>query len=276
VNQVPEANNRLKRAINSIAVPEDLAARVRSRIHGSPVNARLKGAVNSVQVPPFLEARIRNQVRTEKPSRRWLPRLAPASIAVAAMLGVGIAYQLGHLRLTVRSQESYIATISTQVTTLMRVGLGDHIHCSVFRKYPQDAPTTDQFLEKLGPRYSGLLPIVRQEIPEAFRMTLAHECRYHGRKFVHLSLMDDSNMLSLVITRKGSGESFNASDAVPALVQAGIPMYQSGVQRFQMTAFETRDYLIYFISDLGKQQNTSLMLALAPRVKDFLAKQEQL
>jgi hypothetical protein len=51
-------------------------------------------------------------------------------------------------------------------------------------------------------------------------------------------------------------------------------MYETGVQRFQMTAFETRDYLVYFISDLGKQQNTDLMLALGPRVKDFLTKLE--
>ena len=41
-----------------------------------------------------------------------------------------------------------------------------------------------------------------------------------------------------------------------------------------MTAFETRDYLVYFISDMGKQQNTDMMLALAPQVKDFLNKLE--
>jgi hypothetical protein len=51
-------------------------------------------------------------------------------------------------------------------------------------------------------------------------------------------------------------------------------MYQSSVQRFQMTAFETPKYLVYFISDLPKQQNTDLMLALGPQVKDFLTKLE--
>jgi hypothetical protein len=61
---------------------------------------------------------------------------------------------------------------------------------------------------------------------------------------------------------------------LPALVQAGMPMYQSSVQRFQMTAFETRDYLVYLLSDLPKQQNTQLMLALGPKVKDFLVSEE--
>ena len=102
-------------------------------------------------------------------------------------------------------------------------------------------------------------------------MTLAHQCTYNGREYIHLSLRDESNMLSLVMTRKVNGESFRAENLLPARNESGIPMYQAGVQRFQISAFETGDYLVYFISDLGKQQNTNLMLALAPRVKGFLA-----
>jgi hypothetical protein len=235
---------------------------------------RLRAAVKSVAAPPFLEARIRHSLRTEKPGRRWLPRLIPAAAAVAVFVGFAVAYQLGHLRLTVSSQESYIGSVSTRIATLMRVGLGDHIHCAVFRKYPKNPPTTQDFIEKMNPQYAGLIPIVRSQVPDSYRMMLAHQCSYHRRKFVHLSFMNDSNMLSLVITRKGDGESFNTEDMLPALVQAGIPMYQSSVQRFQISAFETRDYLIYFISDLPKQQNTELMLALGPKVKDFLVSEE--
>jgi hypothetical protein len=61
---------------------------------------------------------------------------------------------------------------------------------------------------------------------------------------------------------------------LPALTQSGIPMYQAGVQRFQISAFETKEYLVYFISDLSKEKNTEMMLALAPQVKAFLNKQE--
>jgi hypothetical protein len=238
---------------------------------------RLRAAVKTVAAPPFLEARIRHSLRTESPiekaGRRW-SRLIPAAAAVAVFAGFAIAYQLGHLRLTVSSQESYIGSVSTHITTLMRVGLGDHIHCAVFRKYPKNPPTTQEFIEKMNRQYAGLIPIVRSQVPDSYRMMLAHQCSYHRRKFVHLSLMNDSNMLSLVITRKGDGESFNTEDMLPALVQAGIPMYQSSVQRFQISAFETRDYLIYFISDLPKQQNTELMLALGPKVKNFLVSEE--
>jgi hypothetical protein len=270
--------NRLKDAVKSVAVPDDLAARVRNQLHSGPLPARgddrLKSAVQSVPVPPFLEARIRNQIRSTKPSRRLLPWVVPATVAAAAVFGVITAYNFGHLRLTVRSQESYIASVSTHIATLMRVGLGDHIHCAVFRKYPKNPPTTEEFVEKMNPQYAGLIPIVRSQVPDSYRMMLAHECRYHRRKFVHLSLMNDVNMLSLVITRKNSGESFRTDDLLPALVQSGIPMYQSSVQRFQTTAFETGDYLVYFISDLPKQQNTDMMLALAPAVRTFLGNLE--
>lgn len=237
-------------------------------------NRRLKMAVQSVKAPPFLDARIRNRIRGEKPARMWLPRLIPVTVAAGALVASAVTYQLGHLRLTVRSQESYIGSVSSRISALMRVGLGDHIHCSVFRKYPRNPPTTEEFVQKMTPQYSGLISIVRSQIPESYRMMLAHQCRYNGRKFIHLSLMNESNMLSLVMTRKTAGESFSAEDMLPALTQAGIPMYQAGVQRFQITAFETRDYMVYFISDLTKQQNTDLMLALAPRVKDFLSKVE--
>lgn len=271
MNDTPNSTSRLKRAVNSVDAPPHLAAGIRSQIESI---GRLQNAVHSVEPPPFLEARIRNSLSTAKPGRRWLPRVIPAAAALAIVTGFGIAYQLGHLRLTVRSQESYIASVSTHIATLMRVGLGDHIHCSVFRKYPKNPPTTEQFIEKMNPQYAGLIPIVRSQIPDTYRMTLAHQCSYHRRRFVHLSLMSDSNMLSLVITRKGDGESFSTEDMLPALVQAGIPMYQSSVQRFQVTAFETRDYLVYFISDLPKLQNTNLMLALGPKVKDFLVSEE--
>ena len=158
---------------------------------------------DSVEVPPFLEARIRNQ--------------HPHGEAVAAMASAAGAGNRCRsrcfrdwswptssviLRLTVRSQESYIGSVSTQIATLMRVGLGDHIHCSVFRKYPKNPPTTEEFIEKMTPQYAGLIPIVRSQVPDSYRMMLAHQCSYHRRKFVHLSLMSDSNMLSLVITRK--------------------------------------------------------------------------
>jgi hypothetical protein len=235
---------------------------------------RLRAAVQSIDPPAFLDARIRRRLRVEEPGRSWLVRMIPLAAAVVVFAALGIAYELGHLRLTVRSQETYIASVSMRVASLMRIGLGDHIHCAVFRKYPDHLPNMEEFIGKMNPQYAGLIPIVRSQVPGGYRMTLAHECSYHRRKFVHLSFMDDSNMLSVVIARKGEGESFETEGMLPALVRADMPLYQANVQRFQISAFETGAYLVYFISDLPKQGNTELMLALGPKVRDFLVTQE--
>ena len=273
-----ESRHLLKKAVAAIPVPPALATQIRSRIlqqdAQSVASNQLRRAVDSIPVDPFLGARIRNRIAHAEPRHRWIVRLAPVGVAAAVLMTAGAAWQMGHLRITTSSQNAYIASVSTHVATLMRVGLGDHIHCSVFRKYSKNAPTTESFLEKMNPQYAGLIAIVRSQIPGSYRMMLAHECRYQQRKFVHLSLMDGSHQVSLVIARKGDGESFLTENMLPALMESGIPMYQSDVQRFQMTAFETRDHLVYFISDLPKQQNTTFMLALAPQVKAFLAKAE--
>jgi hypothetical protein len=239
------------------------------------MNTRLKEAVNSVAVPPFLDAKIRNQIRIAARPRSWALRLAPVSIAAAICVGIFTAYQLGHLRITAGQQESYISTVSLKVASIMRVGLGDHLHCSIFLNHPKKAWKAEEMVAKLGTQFAGLIPIVRKHVPQQYEMMYAHRCHYHNREFTHLSLKDGSNLLSVVITRKSPGESFETEGLLPALVQqSGIPMYQADVQRFAMSSFETRDFLVYFISDLPQAQNTDMLVAMSPEMRDFLNKLE--
>ena len=241
---------------------------------GLRLTEQLKRAVRSEPTPPYLEARIRNTIRASGRRSSWTRRLVAAAVVGAVAVVLAVAYQLGHLRLTIGSQESYIASVSYRVATLMRAGLGDHLHCSVFRKFPKNPPEAVQLARQLGPEYNGLIPIVRGHLPESYRMMLAHECRYHGRRFIHVSLKSDSQLVSLIIARKSEGESFETENMVPALVRSGITLYGAGVQRFQIASFESRDHLIYFVSDLDKHQNMDFMLALAPDVKSFLTSKE--
>ena len=143
---------------------------------------RLKAAVQSEAVPPYLAARIRAQVQQTKPRRVWLMWGIPAVATAVLALGLGIAYQLGHLRLTISSQNSYIATVASRISSLMAVGLGDHIHCSVFRKYPKNPPKPEEVVSKLKPEYAPLVPIVRDNVPSDYKLMLAHECRFNKRR----------------------------------------------------------------------------------------------
>jgi hypothetical protein len=240
-------------------------------------NNRLKSAVNSVAVPPFLEARIRSRIQAEQRPRPWLFRPATLKLASAALVtvfcaGTALAYHEGHLRLTKASKISYVWSVSNRLVSLMGVALGDHINCSVFRKYPKDAPPIAVLEQKLPAQFRELIPIVQSQVPSDYRLLISHQCRWNGRRFIHLSLENDSHVLSVVITVRKGDESFGAEGLLPALVQSDIPMYQSGVQRFALTAFETPGYLVYFVSDLPQAENTRIMQAMAPAMKGLLNK----
>ena len=234
---------------------------------------KLQRAVRSEEVPPYLEARIRaNLAAIPRPASLWSPRWAVAGLLAAGLMGVTIAYQLGHLLLTTAAQESYVVKLTNQVASIMRVGLGDHLHCAYFGKLPRSAPRVEELVSQMGPRYSGLLPIVRQEVPEQFQIVGGHRCRYHKRPFIHIVLKGDAKLLSLVVAEKKPGEAFDVEGMLPALVQSGQPIYQTSAQRFQIASFETPEHLVYFISDLTAEQNMHQLLAMTPAVKAFLGK----
>ncbi len=241
-------------------------------------NERLKQAVRGVEAPEYLTTRIQAHLRATERPRMWRLNLAWAAVGAVALicLTLGLAYQSGYLRLSPGSREAYIASVSNKIPMLMRVGLGDHVHCSVFRKFPKEAPKVADLEKKLPVEYRPMIQVVQRSVPADYRLMIAHECRYHARKFVHLSLKNDSHLLSLVIARKSDGESFEIEGLMPELVSSGIPVYRAGVQRFQLAAIESRDYLVYFISDLPGQQNTEMMTTMAPQVKELLRKIESI
>jgi hypothetical protein len=236
------------------------------------LRARLKRAVQADAPPPFLDARIRTAIQRSKLKTSWTQRLVPVAAALVICAFVVIIYQLGNLRLTSASEESYITSVTNRVATLMRVGLGDHIHCSVFRKYAKEAPNVEDLAARLGSEYEGLIPIVRRHLRADFRLMIAHECGYNGRKFIHLSLKSETQLVSLVIARKRDGESFETEGLVPELTQSGMPFYRAGAQRFEIVSFESADHLVYVVSDMSRQDNMNLMLAVAPQVEDVLRK----
>ena len=110
-----------------------------------------------------LPTAVRNAISWALPPWRWLPRVAPVFVAAGVLAALWTAYQFGHLRLTRVSQDAYIASISSRIGALMHIGLRDHIHCSVFRKYPKNPPTADEILnprfekgvKAISPQYGG-------------------------------------------------------------------------------------------------------------------------
>ena len=239
------------------------------------IKARLKSAVQGQSVPEDLQTRVRAALRDDSRTSiawtRWASAAA-AVLVVAAGLWVelprwtrpalpGLADRHG--------QDIFIQKVSASLSAVLKVGLGDHIHCSIFRKYPKDPPSVEEMAQRLGPAYQDLVPLVKARVPEEYRIILAHQCGYQGRRFVHLTLTNGSNLLSLVITRKQPGESMQALTVSDHA--SGVAVYQAAAQNYDVAGFETDQFLAYVVSDLGAPQNLQIAYALAPSVHQFLA-----
>ena len=224
--------------------------------------------MSNQSVPPELQVRIRERIRGSQSNSWFTAGFGRWAVATAATLVVCAGVWLNYSRETMPAladragQNAYIRRVSATLDTVLKVGLGDHIHCSIFRKYPQNPPPVEEMEDKLGPAYKGLLPVVRAAVPDGFRMIMAHECGYAGRKFVHLTLKKDAELLSLVISRKNAGESIGGLSA--ASQPSGIPIYQAAAGRYQVAGFEAGDFLAYVVSDLKGKTNLQIAANLAP------------
>jgi anti-sigma factor (TIGR02949 family) len=235
---------------------------------------RLRSAVKSQAVPPELQVHIRERISKPR-SHSWMAadwtRWAVAAAAtILDCAGVWSTWSRERLPgITDRpAQTAYIQKISASMAAVLKVGLGDHIHCAVFRKYPKTPPTVDVMEEKLGPEFKGLLPVVRASVPDGYRIVMAHQCTYGDRKFVHFTMEKNGTLLSLVIARKQPGDSLQGLSASGD--PAGIPIFQSSAQKYEVAGFDAGNFLAYVVSDLKSSTNLQVAENLAPGVHRFL------
>ncbi len=239
------------------------------------LRARVKSAARTQPVPPELSALVKERIRAEESrktsnwrSMRWQ---AAAAASAALCIALYIQNRAEHLpAIGDRSaQNAYIQKISATVATVLKIGLGDHLHCAVFRKKSKDVPAAAEMEKELGPEYQGLLPAIGAAAPEGYKVILAHHCTYLKRNFVHLTLEKDGSLMSLVVTRKQDGESFTN---VPSATEHGAPLYQTKAGRYQVTAFDAGQFFAYVVSDLNGKTNLRVAEAAAPAIREVLAK----
>jgi anti-sigma factor (TIGR02949 family) len=239
------------------------------------LRARLKSAVRSQPAPPELSAQVRARIRAEESSKssswpwmRW-PMAAATGVALCALLYVEYRPERLPAIGDRPAQNAYIQTISTTLATVLKVGLGDHLHCSVFRKKSASVPTVAEMEKELGPEYKGLLPAMRAAAPEGYKVKLAHHCSYLKRNFVHLTLEKDGRLMSLVIARKQEGESFTNLSPTN---EHGTPIFQSNAGSYQVAAFEAGNFFAYVISDMKSKSNLQVAVTAAPAIREVLTK----
>jgi hypothetical protein len=193
-----------------------------------------------------------------------------AALAIAALTGWITLRHQRPWEMAKQDQNKLIDSLYTQVADVMRIGLGDHLHCAYFRKFPDNAPSAEELISKIGPQYAPLLPAVREQTP-GDKLLMAHQCVFRDRSFIHIVLEDHGKLLSLVITRRQPGESFHESSAGTDAATAGVKLYPAKAAQFAISGFEAGGYLAFVISDNSERDNRRMASNLAPSVKRILA-----
>jgi Putative zinc-finger len=243
----------------------------------------LQKAVLRDGAPAAMRDRIRRDIR-KGPGAWWSPRTHVMQLALAAAValvlfvgGWSVLHSSNTRRPQPRSVEATLLRPEIPNAGLLNIGLADHINCAVVHGQQDRRLTPEQMSEHMGSDYAGLVQVVKEKAP-GFEIVVAHRCHLETREFVHLILRNQERVCSLVITKK-NGESFPPDDAA-AIEQAAtekaasVATYRARTRDYEVTGFETRDFLGFVVSNLSASENRMLASSLAPAVRDFLAKLE--
>lgn len=242
------------------------------------IRNRLREAVNREAVPAALRERVEKGIRQQHAglkTQSWSHwSLVPAAVVVMCLGGWGTLHLWRLSQSPGTPLQAHLPPFITERTAaLLKIGVGDHVHCVIEHHDDRERSTPEEMAKELGPDYYGLVALVNAQIPKSYSVSVAHQCDVNGRRFVHLIFKDQLNVFSLVITKKGS-ESFPVQDRVAIVNPRGPDLHQRQVEGYDAVGFETKAYLAFVVSSLNKDENLQIASNLAPAVNEFLTNLE--
>ncbi len=241
----------------------------------------VKNAVTKEEAPLELAAALRDRLRSERRSffaydtARWI--MAAAAVLLLA-IGGGAALQWGRV-IRFGGDDSVFQTVSARVQEILRVGLVDHVHCTILAEKWKRFVSFDEIKANtrrsaLGPEFIDLVPAVQAKLGSDYKIVDGHRCTANNRQYIHLILTGSKDrILSLVITEK-QNESFTQADAVAVMQASGIPIYRDRQGKYEIAGFESDKYMAYVVSNLAQDSNLKIASALAPIVYGHLHRLE--
>jgi hypothetical protein len=234
------------------------------------VKGALQTAVRQEVAPIGLQHRIQREIRKQRPNPPYQWRTWMLTAAAMLLFTVG---SWGLLQ-AIKSPEAPADGIAKlQDAQVLNIGLGDHIHCAIDSQLADKHFTDEEMGMKLGPEFIALVSLVKDQVPGGYKVVVGHRCTFNQREFVHLILKNQNQVMSLVLTKR-DGEAFSTAALGDIIEAGGVRLHSEHLQDYQVTGFETRDYLAFVVSNLELQENRLIATNLAPAVRDYLAKLE--
>ena len=235
------------------------------------LKAQLKRAVMQEYAPAALRERITTDLRRSRGFSFSRVSLALAAAAAVLVIAAVTFFTWG----PPKNQLSLQAKVAPADVTgqILKIGFDDHVFCAIDHHLANKQFTPEQMPEHLGPEYAGLVALVKERMTRDYSVAVGHRCHYQGREFIHLIMRNQSNVVSLVITRKNA-EAFPTNGVAAIAQAAGSPIYQAAWANQQIAGLETRDHLVFVVSNETSDANLQIATSLGPPVRDLLARLE--
>jgi hypothetical protein len=245
--------------------------------HRAHVKRMVQSAVRREEAPPELVAALQEQLH-RKQQRFFLTDTARLMMAAAAVLLLAVSGLFTVTRsglLQVGVDEAMLEGLPSSVQNVLRVGLIDHVHCTIlFQQWKRFLSFDDMKAKKgrsaLGPEFINLVPAVQAKLGPTFKIIQGHRCTANRRQYIHIIVQGEGDkLLSVVITQKRD-DSFTQAQAVAVMKASGVPIYRGHQGSLEIAGFESQKYLAYVVSNLDRKANLQIASSLAPVVVEHL------
>jgi len=160
---------------------------------------------------------------------------------------------------------SHATQIPVAVLRLTESAAGDHRDCALRQQLPEP-PIAFEQAASFDRALRGLDHAVRvraRSLPVPLEPIAAHVCRWKAQRFGHLVFSYKGEVLSLLVTSPGGDVAGFASSA---------PAECPGTAGFSIACFAAPRHALFVVSDLPSRETLTLAEALAPSLRDHLAK----
>jgi len=223
------------------------------------LKTRLREVVQQTEAPANLQSNVQAALQRSQ-STRFLSRRRTWILAAAAVAAL----------VFVIWRTSFWNSNDRRITALLQIGVNDHVGCAMQQNYMEPPPTPARMEQEIGPQFKDLIGVVRDQIPWDFRLERAHRCTVDGRKYVHMIFRKAPELVSVTMTRKEPGESFNMRKDQSAQSMWSDTLYQKKIDQFEAAGGETDEYLWYIVSNLSGRENQEFAKRVSAPLGDYL------
>ena len=231
------------------------------------------------QLPLGFEQRLQAHLRpTAQPRRAWfgLP-LAPLAMAACLLLVAFIGWRWVRVApvtptVTENQPSASHAEFENLLAEVSQKAVGDHKDCALEHRLQEDPIALEEAAQKFDRAYNGLTKTVAASLKQngaAAEMVEAHACIWQGRRFAHIILRQNGELVSLLVTDIKTASPPTNTPTTTAQMRC------RSLEGYQVSCFETQRHVVLVVSAMPEQQNLALARSLAPALLQNLAQHEK-